>query len=79
MAAKNNDCKMSRRLFVMFGMTRAVVAKNSDDKSQQRHAISSRRSIIHLSEERIAPTVLEPNLFQTLHWFQFISKLMIFI
>ena len=43
------------------------------------HAHSSRRSIVHLSREMIAPMDLEPNLSQMAHSVWFISKLTIFI
>jgi len=51
----------------------------SHSKACDWHADSSRGSIAQLSRERITPRDLEPNLSQTLHLVQFISKLTIFI
>jgi len=68
-----------RFFFLPFVATQAIIANNSHQQTQWSHADSSRRSILDLSRETVAPRDLELSVSQMLRWFSFISMLVIFI
>jgi len=74
-----DEMHVHRTRFVLDRFNTSCRCKTSHDKLHTWHADSSRRSIVHLSRERTAPRDLEPNLSQTSHSVQFISKLTISI
>jgi len=76
---RHNEMHVHRTRFVLDRFDTSCRCETSHDKPRNWHADSSRRSVVHLIRERIAPRDLEPNLSQMSHLVQFISEPVIFI
>jgi len=68
-----------RTRFVLDRLTRSYRCKQSHYKLHNRHADSSRRSIVELSRERITPRISSRTSLKYYIHFSFILKLIIFI